>query len=64
MKINAILVGVILLIIGGGLQLLKETPNERAERINRTADYECGQMKDVMARNCYSWYYEIIEDRD
>ena len=43
---------------------LKETPNERAERINRNADRECGQMEDVMARNCYSWYYEQIEDRD
>ena len=43
---------------------LQETPNERSERINRNADQECGVMQDVMARNCYAWYYEQIEDRE
>ena len=63
--INIILLG-FLLVFGIWLhkEVTSETPNERAERINRNADRECGQYQDLMARNCYAWYYEQIEDRN
>ena len=44
--------------------ITSETPNERVERINRNADRECGEYEEVMARNCYAWYYQAIENRD
>ena len=62
--INLLLVGIIITILGVFCQVLKETPNERVERINRVADRECGEYQEVMARNCYASYYEQLEDRD
>ena len=53
----------ILFIIDFVKQELHETPNERVERVNRNADRECSKYKEAMARNCFTWYYESIEDR-
>lgn len=47
-----------------GNHLLSETPNERAERINRMADSECQTGNSEYDWNCYDWYYSQIEDRD
>ena len=54
----------ILFIINFVKEELHETPNERVERVNRNADRECEQYVGEMARNCFTWYYEAIEDRD
>ena len=64
MKTNLLLIGIIILLIGIFTQLLKETPNERVERIDRMANLECNTGNQEYDRNCYSFYYSQIEDRD
>lgn len=64
MKTNLVLIGIIIILIGIVTQIIKETPNERVERINRMADRECSQYEDEFARNCFAYWYSMIEDRD
>ena len=56
-----VFIGIIKLIVGYSVSL--ETPNERAERINRMADRECTNMPDEMSRMCFESYYSTIETR-
>ena len=68
MKENLYIIGLfiafILVSIAIGREALKETPNERAERINNMANRECSQYEDEFARNCFAYWYSIIEDRE
>jgi hypothetical protein len=64
MKTNALLIGIIIVLAGGFLQMIKETPDERAGRINRLADQECNTGNLQYDNNCYAFYYPLIEDRD
>lgn len=57
-------IGLTLLSIGIFMEITKETPNERVERINREANRECLQYEDEFARNCFAYWYSMIEDRD
>lgn len=59
-----ILIGIIFVFIGFMKMQLQETPNERVERINSMANHECSQYETEMARDCFAYWYSMIEDRD
>jgi len=48
----------------GGQIFGTETPNERVERIDRMANYECNKYEGLQAQDCFSWYYSQVEDRN
>jgi uncharacterized alpha/beta hydrolase family protein len=53
----------ILVIIDFVKEELHETPNQRVERINSEANRECGRYENQMARDCFAYWYSMIEDR-
>lgn len=62
--IMGLVISALLMSIGVYKQITNETPNERVERINRMANEECSQHKDEFARDCFAYWYSMIEDRD
>lgn len=62
--ITLLFVIVSLMVFGIYKQVTNETPNERVERINRMADEECSQYEIETARDCFAYWYSMIEDRD
>lgn len=57
-------IGMILLFAGLFVELVRETPSERAERIDRIANTECNTGNQNYDNGCYDYYYSQIEDRD
>ena len=61
----ALIIGIVLIFIGIIRSEIKnETPNEKAERINRLAIEECTKYEGQQSQDCFNWYYSFIEDRE